>query len=88
MAPEVLKGSAFTTKCDIFAVGSLFFNLLTQSNLFMGRNGKEMIVANKYQNPYQTVQIKVTNVSPECKALLLQSLSLSAELRPTAEQCI
>jgi hypothetical protein len=32
--------------------------------------------------------MKVTNVSPECKQLLLQMLSLSADFRPTAEKCI
>jgi calcium/calmodulin-dependent protein kinase I len=55
VAPDVLKGSIFSEKSDIFSVGSFFFNLLTCSNLFMGRNGKEMLVANKYQNPYSTV---------------------------------
>ncbi len=34
VAPEVLKGKYFTTKSDIFSIGSFFFNLITNSNLF------------------------------------------------------
>lgn len=79
VAPEVLKGAPFSAKTDIFSVGSFFFNMLTCSNLFMGRNGKEMLIANKYQNPFSAVQMKVANVSPECKQLLLQMLSITGE---------
>ena len=70
VAPDVLKGSPFTTKSDIFSIGSFFFNLITNSNLFQGKNGKEMIVANKYTNPFTAIQMKVNHVSPECKQLL------------------
>ena len=55
VAPEVLKGQPFTKKSDIFSIGGFFFNLVTNSNLFPGRNGKEMLIANKFQNPYSTV---------------------------------
>jgi calcium/calmodulin-dependent protein kinase I len=34
VAPEVLKGAPFTTKSDIFSIGSFFFNLLTNTNLY------------------------------------------------------
>ncbi len=34
VCPEVLKGTPFTTKSDIFSIGSFFFNLLTNSNLY------------------------------------------------------
>lgn len=69
VAPEVLKGAPFSTKADIFSVGSFFFNMITCSNLFMGRSGQEMLIANKYQNPYSAVQMKVSSqmVSAECK---------------------
>jgi serine/threonine protein kinase len=51
VAPDVLKGSSFTTKSDIFSIGSFFFNLLTHCNLYLGKTGKEMLIANKYVNP-------------------------------------
>jgi len=55
VAPEVLKGVPFTTKSDIFSIGSFFFNLITNSNLFQGRNGKEMLISNKYTSPMPTI---------------------------------
>ena len=55
VAPEVLKGGKFTTKSDIFSVGSFFFNLLTSCSLFTGKNAQDMLYANKYQNPYPII---------------------------------
>ena len=37
-APEVLRGLGYTMKCDIFSLGSLFFNLITGRYLFPGSN--------------------------------------------------
>ena len=88
VAPEVLKGSNFTTKADVFSIGSFFFNLLTGKNLFQGRNGKEMLIANKFSNPYPTICMNVQGVSNECKHLLQWMIQVNAEQRPTAEQCI
>jgi serine/threonine protein kinase len=35
-APEMLKEEGYTTKADIFSLGSIFFNLLTGEPLFNG----------------------------------------------------
>ena len=72
--PEVLNGGCFTTKSDIFSVGSLFFNLITFTTLFNGKDSDEMLHNNKYENPYNMVQTKVQNVSSDCKHLLLWML--------------
>ncbi|TNV86128.1 hypothetical protein FGO68_gene14551 [Halteria grandinella] len=88
VGPEILKGLPFTQKTDIFSVGSFMYNLLTSNSLYQGRNAQEMLFANKYQNPYSTVQLKVTGVSADCKHLLLWMLQTTPESRPTAEQCI
>ena len=73
MAPEVLtKTGVFSTKSDIFSIGSLFFNLLTGRTLFFGRNYEEMLHANMYQNPIATVKANVSGVSAECKNLIIQ----------------
>jgi serine/threonine protein kinase len=79
VAPDVLKGAPFTTKSDIFSIGSFFFNLITNSNLYQGKNGKEMLIANKYTSPIPAIQIKVNNVSTECKHLLQWMLQPHAE---------
>lgn len=36
VAPEILRDQGYTQKCDIFSLGSLFFNLVTGRYLFNG----------------------------------------------------
>jgi serine/threonine protein kinase len=52
VAPEVLKGSHFRPKSDIFSLGCFFFNMITHVSLYTGRNAKEVLVQNKHMNPY------------------------------------
>ena len=88
VAPEVLQGGNFTTKADIFSAGSLFFNLIAQSCLFMGKDCDEMLLVNSFQDPIPTVQMKVRGVTSECKALMMWMVQRNPAKRPTAEQCI
>jgi serine/threonine protein kinase len=85
VAPEVLKGHAFTTKADIFSLGCFFYNLLTQVSLFQGKTAQEVLLQNKHTNPQYTVMSKVTKVSKDCKDLLLLMLKVNPSHRPTAE---
>lgn len=36
VAPEILRGEGYTTKCDMFSMGSLMFGLITGRYLFKG----------------------------------------------------
>ena len=47
-----------------------------------------MLIANKFNSPMPAVQIKVVNVSQECKQLLQWMLQPNADQRPSTEQCI
>ncbi len=47
VAPEILKGQGYDTKCDIFSTGSVLFNLLTGLYLFAGEENHEVLRANK-----------------------------------------
>lgn len=38
IAPEILRGQGSREMCDIFSLGSIFFNLLTSRYLFSGDN--------------------------------------------------
>ena len=38
IAPEILRDEGYGTKCDIFSLGSVFFNLVTGAYLFNGAN--------------------------------------------------
>lgn len=88
VAPEVLKGQAFTTKTDVFSLGCLFFTMIMHRNLFSGKDGREILVANKYENPVHSVKLRVSGVSPECKKLLEWMVTPNPKLRPTAEECL
>ncbi len=46
VAPEVLFGQPFTTKSDIFSIGSFFFNILSGRNLFNGVNAQDVLHEN------------------------------------------
>jgi serine/threonine protein kinase len=88
VAPEILYDKQFSTKADIFSLGCLFYNIVTSSTLFSGKSTEQILYSNKYTNPLSKVQIKVKNVSAECKDLLLKCLSKSPEGRPTAGECL
>ena len=43
VAPEILRGEGYNSKCDIFSLGSLLFNLITGRFLFRGANKIEIL---------------------------------------------
>ena len=56
VAPEVLRGNKATPKCDIFSLGSLFYNLLTGLSIYRGRTSQEVLAQNKYTNPNRMIE--------------------------------
>jgi serine/threonine protein kinase len=74
VAPEVLCGHPFIPKCDIFSIGSLFFNILTGRNLYQGANVRDILHANQFFNPIPLVLSSLHGVSNECKDLLILML--------------
>jgi calcium/calmodulin-dependent protein kinase I len=47
VAPEILRSEGYNSKCDIFSLGSLMFNLLTGFYLFSGKDQREILMKNK-----------------------------------------
>lgn len=72
MDPEVLNGTAFTEKSDIFSLGSILFNLVTQKILFPGYNIKDVLNDNRYIDPIPRVRntTRDLNISSKCRLLL------------------
>lgn len=47
IAPEILRNEGCREKCDIFSMGSIFFNLLTGRYLYNGKNNDDILAKNK-----------------------------------------
>lgn len=47
MAPELLRGLGYREKCDLFALGSIFFNLMTGMYLFQGTTKADIVRFNR-----------------------------------------
>lgn len=50
MAPETVEGKGYSSKSDVFSVGSILYSLLTLRNLFIGRTDREIMLANRECN--------------------------------------
>ena len=48
--PEALRGKGYSFKSDVYAVGSILFNLLTHKHLFPGNEEMLVLRANKQGN--------------------------------------
>lgn len=46
-APEILRGTGYSYKCDIFSLGAVFFNLLTGCYLFSGATKDDILLKNR-----------------------------------------
>lgn len=46
IAPEILRNQGYRELCDIFSLGSVFFNLLTGHYLFNGSTTEELVYKN------------------------------------------
>jgi serine/threonine protein kinase len=69
VAPEVLRDQGYGTKCDIFSLGSVLFNLITGRFLFKGANKKDMLLANAKCHTAKIVEA-LLGCSPQCKDLM------------------
>lgn len=87
-APEILRGLGYTTKCDIFSLGSLFFNLLTGRFLFPGANKQQVMQRNTECDLHWVGEYVTEFVSESCKQLLLSMLEVEPSNRPSAKQAL
>jgi len=64
VAPEILKSGSrgYSYKCDVFSLGSVFFNLLTGRYLFGGNSRNEVLRHNE-RCDLSTKKKYVVNVS-------------------------
>lgn len=86
-APEILRGLGYTSKCDMFSLGSLFFNLVTGRYLFPGTNKMQVMKKNK-ECDLAWIHDYLNEITPTCKDLILQFLEIDACKRPTARESL
>ncbi|CAD8122521.1 unnamed protein product [Paramecium sonneborni] len=92
IAPEILQvenksnEQYFTTKCDIFSAGVIFYKLLTKRTLFRADNTGEIMKANTKCDIHLN-ELEQT-VQKEALSLLKSMLEPNPNNRPTASQCL
>eukprot|EP00347_Sterkiella_histriomuscorum_P020763 403336557 len=87
--PQILDGSPFRYKSDIFSLGCIFYNLITGKHLFPGDSYKEIIFNNQFMDAQRTAERYLRQeISENGKILLLSMLARDYEFRPSAEQCL
>jgi len=69
MAPEIFFRNGYTTKADMFGIGSIFFTLLTGKNMISAENINELMEKNAFFN-FHELEPRLTNVTCTAKHLL------------------
>lgn len=64
MAPEVLRDQGYDNKCDIFGLGSLFYNLISGKFLFKAKNKLELLKANRMCDVSKVLEDYKSALSP------------------------
>ncbi|MBA3453734.1 MAG: serine/threonine protein kinase [Deltaproteobacteria bacterium] len=83
MSPEQIRGSKATTAADIYALGSVLFELLTGELLHRrGQPGLTSTLSSPRQSPAKRTPDK--GIPPELDALCLAALDEDPDARPTA----
>lgn len=87
MAPEILRGSPYSTKVDIFSAGIIIFILLTGTSPFVATTTQKIIEKN--------TKCRINFTGNECKAMsdlavgfVMEILRSEPTYRPTAQQAL
>lgn len=83
VAPEVLRGEGYREKCDLFSLGSVYFNLVTRRYLFHGKEAKVLVMKNRTCD-LTHIDRYLEELSKDERALVAWLLQAQPSLRPTA----
>lgn len=92
VAPEIIcsrrdDNRKFTSKCDVFSTGVIFFFMLTGKLPFEGNKVEEVLKSN--QHALINFDIKELKLHPKNTISLLKlMLEIDPQLRPSASECL
>lgn len=84
IAPEVFGLHGHSAKSDVFAVGSIMYSVLTQKNLFAGKNHREVSSKNK-ECDLSHLDYKMRHCSEMARDLVRKLLHKNPNRRLTAQ---
>jgi tetratricopeptide (TPR) repeat protein len=87
LAPEQITTRESSPASDVYALGTLFYELLTAEKPFLGENPGAVVRAILEQQPIPPAQLR-TDVNPRLDALLLRMLDKTPERRPASETLV
>jgi len=87
MAPEIMFGRGYTSKCDLWAIGVITYMLIAGKPPFPGRTEKEVFLSVKRCNPDYDCE-GFRNASPEARDFVKHLLTLNPTLRWSAQQTL
>lgn len=87
MAPEILRGTSYSTKADIFSAGIILYILYTYTSPFSETNQEKTIEKNlKCEISFENKEFR--SIKRESLQFLQLLLETDATLRPNAEQAL
>jgi hypothetical protein len=86
IAPEILKGSLYNEKIDIFSTGVMLYILLTGKSLFTGKTLNEILMKNKAFQEISTSTLKTIKFST--RKLLISMLRPDPLLRVSIQEAM
>jgi serine/threonine protein kinase len=88
MPPEQCRGETVDSRCDVYALGSTIYELLTGENPFATRDSIESIRRQLEVMPRRLDAVLPHKIPEELGELVHRMLAKSAAHRPTAERCL
>lgn len=87
IAPEAFEGKGYSSKSDVFSIGSILYSVITLRNLFKGTDYKNTLELNR-DCKLPDLNGVGKGKSPEVKDLLAQLLTKDPNKRPNARTAL
>ena len=87
IAPEIVKGKMYGSKCDIWSLGVLAFQLISGEFPFIGRNRAELF-KNIKAGRYNFKSPVWDSVTPSCREFINSCLKVEPSERSSAEELL